>query len=450
MVFDTIAAIATPRGSGGVGIIRISGADSLKICSKIFRGKKKAENFTPYLMEYGSVVDLNGNLIDKVLCVYMKAPASYTGDDTVEIHCHGGYFVCEKILETVISAGARMALPGEFSKIAFLNGKMDLSQAEAVIDLINSKTNEELSEAVNRVDGVLSKKINNIRNTVLDITAQVLVIADYPEEDIDYTQKNEFISLIKNIKNEIDHLIKTADKGTFLKNGISCALIGRPNTGKSSIMNVLAGEERAIVTNLPGTTRDVLEFSVNLNGFTVRLCDTAGIRDAEGIVEKIGINKSKEYIEKADVCIMVLDSSNISDEDMEIIGSAEGKRLIVAVNKTDLGKQEFKYGDAPVIYVSAKKEEGFDKLKKEIIRIVVGNETFSDEKVLITNLRQKEALLRANENINAALDTLLNDFPVDMVASDLENAAFSLGEITGMTVTDEIVDRIFSKFCLGK
>ena len=449
MIFDTIAAIATPRGSGGVGIIRVSGADSVEICGKIFKGKKPVKDFTPYLMEYGSIVDLNGNLIDKVLCVYMKAPASYTGDDTVEIHCHGGYFVCEKVLEAVIGAGARMALPGEFSKIAFLNGKMDLSQAEAVIDLINSKTNEELSEAVNRVDGVLSKKINKIRDTVLDITAQVLVIADYPEEDIDYTQKNEFISLISEIKKEIDYLIKTADKGTFLKNGISCALIGRPNTGKSLIMNVLAGEERAIVTNLPGTTRDVLEFSVNINGFTVRLCDTAGIREAEGIVEEIGINKSKEYIDKADVCIMVLDSCNISEEDMEILKSAEGKRLLIAVNKTDLGIQEFKHS-APVIYVSAKEESGFDKLKEEIIKIVVGDETFSDEKVLITNLRQKEALIRASENIEAALSTLLSDFPVDMVASDLENAAFSLGEITGMTVTDEIVDRIFSKFCLGK
>lgn len=449
MVFDTIAAIATPRGSGGVGIIRVSGADAVEICSKIFKGKKPVEEFTPYLMEYGSIIDLNGNLIDKVLCVFMKAPASYTGDDIVEIHCHGGYFVCEKVLEAVIGAGARMALPGEFSKIAFLNGKMDLSQAEAVIDLINSKTNEELSEAVNRVDGVLSKKINKIREAVLDITAQVLVIADYPEEDIDYTQKNEFISLIGDIKKEIDHLIKTADKGTFLKNGISCALIGRPNTGKSSIMNVLAGEERAIVTNLPGTTRDVLEFSVNINGFTVRLCDTAGIREAEGIVEEIGINKSREYIDKADVCIMVLDSNNISEEDFEILKSAEGKRLLIAVNKTDLGIHEFEHS-VPVIYVSAKEESGFDKLKEEIIKIVIGDETFSDEKVLITNLRQKEALIRANENINAALSTLLDDFPVDMVASDLENAAFSLGEITGMTVTDEIVDRIFSKFCLGK
>jgi len=449
MVFDTIAAIATPRGVGGVGIIRISGSESTKVCDKIFKGKTKISDATPYLMQYGSISDLSGNLIDKVLCVYMKAPASYTGEDTVEIHCHGGYFVCEKILETVISAGARLALPGEFTKTAFLNGKMDLSQAEAVIDLINSKTNEELSEAVNRVDGVLSEKINGIRNTVLDITAQVLVIADYPEEDIDYTKKNEFISMISDIKEKIDYLIKTADKGTFLKNGISCALIGKPNTGKSSIMNVLAGEERAIVTNLPGTTRDVVEHPININGFTVRLCDTAGIRDAEGLVEKIGIDKSKEYIDKADICLMVLDSGNISDEDMEILKSAEGKRLLIVLNKTDLCESEFAH-NAPVIRVSAKEEKGFEELKEEIVKIVVGDEIFSDEKVLITNLRQKEALIRARENINEALSTLLNDFPVDMVACDLENAAFSLGEITGMTVTDEIIDRIFSKFCLGK
>ena len=450
MIFnDTIAAISTPRGTGGVAIIRISGENSREICSKIFKGKKSVNDFTPYLMEYGSILDLDGNLIDKVLCVYMKKGASYTGEDTVEIHCHGGYFVSEKILETVISAGARPALPGEFTKIAFLNGKMDLSQAEAVIDLINSKTNEELSEAVNRVDGVLSKKINDIRNIILDITAQVLVIADYPEEDIDYTKKNELLSLISEIKEKISFLIKTADKGTFLKEGISLALIGRPNTGKSSIMNVLSGENRAIVTDLPGTTRDVLECAVNINGFTVRIFDTAGIREAEGLVEKIGIDKSKEYLNKADVCVMVLDSSDITDEDFKILESAEGKRLIIAVNKTDLCMKEFKHS-APVVYVSAKEKEGFNELKSEIIRIVTGDDVFSDEKVLITNLRQKEALIRALENINGAISTLENDFPVDMVAGDLENAAYCLGEITGMTVTDEIIDRIFSKFCLGK
>ena len=449
MMFDTIAAIATPRGSGGVAVIRVSGEKACEICSKIFIGKKKVCDFTPYLMEYGSIVDLSGNLIDKVLCVYMKKPASYTGEDTVEIHCHGGYFVSEKILETVISAGARLALPGEFTKTAFLNGKMDLSQAEAVIDLINSKTNEELSEAVNRVDGVLSKKINDVRELILDIVSQVLVIADYPEEDIDYTKKNEFLSLITDVSEKIKYLIKSADKGTFLKEGISCALIGRPNTGKSSILNVLSGESRAIVTDLPGTTRDVLEYAVNIDGFTVRLCDTAGIRDAEGIVEEIGINKSKEYIEKADVCVMVLDSSNISGEDMEILESARGKRLLIAVNKTDLCKNEFIY-NAPVVYVSAKENTGFRELKNEIIKLVIGDDIFSDEKVLITNLRQKEALMRALENINGAIGTLNNDFPVDMIAPDLENAAYCLGEIVGMTVTDEIIDRIFSKFCLGK
>ena len=288
-----------------------------------------------------------------------------------------------------------------------------------------------------------------MRELILDIVSQVLVIADYPEEDIDYTKKNEFLSLITDVSEKIKYLIKSADKGTFLKEGISCALIGRPNTGKSSILNVLSGESRAIVTDLPGTTRDVLEYAVNIDGFTVRLCDTAGIRDAEGIVEEIGINKSKEYIEKADVCVMVLDSSNISGEDMEILESARGKRLLIAVNKTDLCKNEFIY-NAPVVYVSAKENTGFRELKNEIIKLVIGDDIFSDEKVLITNLRQKEALMRALENINGAIGTLNNDFPVDMIAPDLENAAYCLGEIVGMTVTDEIIDRIFSKFCLGK
>lgn len=444
----TIAAIATPIGNGGIAIIRISGNESSNIADKVFRGKTPVSLSEPYKMQYGKVLDRQGKLLDKALCVYMKAPHSFTGEDTVEIHCHGGYFSAKKILDTVLFCGASMASPGEFTKRAFLNGKLDLTQAEAVSDLICAKTDEAFSEAVNRLDGALSREINSVRDVILDITAQLLVAADYPEEDIDFILRNEFLLSLKKIEKVLEDLITSANTGVYLKNGIFCVITGKPNAGKSSLLNALCGREKAIVTDIAGTTRDVVEEYINIGGIEVHLCDTAGIREAEGI-EGIGVGKAREYIEKADICIALLDASNYTDEDREIKELVKGKKHIVVANKSDIAKLDTG-GSDDILSVSAKTGDGINELKNKILSLATDGDLYSAERAMLTNTRQKESCMRAKEVISSAISTLDEGFPADLAASDLESAAFSLGEITGLTVSEEIIDKIFLKFCLGK
>lgn len=444
----TIAAIATPIGNGGIAIIRISGNEALNIADKVFRGKTPISLSEPYKMQYGKVFDRQGKLTDKVLCVYMKAPHSYTGEETVEIHCHGGYISAKKTLDAVLYSGASMASPGEFTKRAFLNGKLDLAQAEAVADLICAKTDEAFSEAVNRLDGALSREINSVRNLILDITAQLLVAADYPEEDIDYLLRNEFSMSLKKTEKILTDLIVSANTGVYLKNGIFCVIAGKPNAGKSSLLNALCGREKAIVTDVAGTTRDVVEEYINIGGIEVHLCDTAGIREAEGI-EGIGVGKAREYIEKADICIALLDASYYTDEDRKILEIVKGKKQIVVANKSDVARLNTD-GNEDILSVSAKTGDGINELKNKILRIATDGDLYTTERVMLTNIRQKEACIRAKEAISSAILTLDDGFPADLAASDLENAALSLGEITGLTVSEEIIDKIFSKFCLGK
>ena len=444
----TIAAVATAHGVGGVAIIRISGDDASFVADKIFKGKTPVSQAVPYLMQYGKILDFSGGIVDSVMCVYMRAPHSFTGEDIVEIHCHGGILVTQKILELVLRAGAQMAEPGEFTKRAFLNGKFDLSQAEAVADLINAETDNAACEAVNRMEGELSKKINSVRDSLLDICAQIMVVSDYPEEDIDEMQKSTFRNVITDKMDELSELLKTADVGRFVNEGIFCTIVGKPNTGKSSLLNALLEKDRAIVTDIEGTTRDVITEEANIDGIVVKFCDTAGIREAEGI-EKIGIEKSYEYIEKSDICLVVCDASDFTDDDKNIIEKTKEKKRIIVLNKQDLANMDLK-NPSPVIKISVKKGEGLKDLKKAIVNIASDGEVYSAQRGMISNLRQKEAVIKAHESLKNAQETLDSGFPPDLAATDLENAISFLGEITGLTVSEEIINKIFSKFCLGK
>ncbi|MBO4897961.1 MAG: tRNA uridine-5-carboxymethylaminomethyl(34) synthesis GTPase MnmE [Clostridia bacterium] len=446
---NTIAAVSTAHGVGGVAVIRVSGTEAAPVCDKIFKGKTPVSCAQPYLMQYGSIKSLSGELIDRVLCVYMKGPHSYTGEDTVEIHCHGGIIVTEKVLGAVIEAGASLAAPGEFTKRAFLNGKIDLAEAEAVGDIINAETDLSLTEAVNRLGGTLSDEINKIRDEILDITAQILVTADYPEEDIDTETASGFAKMIKKALEYTEGLLETSKRGKFIKDGVKCALVGRPNTGKSSLLNALSGENKAIVTDIEGTTRDIVEQRIVEDGIVITLYDTAGIREGGEEIEKIGIKKSIDFIKEADICLAVMENGNINGEDMEILSLLKDKKHIVVLNKNDINDEDGGI-EGETLSISAKTGAGLDILRKRIVELVTDGAKSSVERAMITNIRQKEALLRARENLRGALSTIEGGFPIDLAASDLENAASSLGEITGETVNDEIIDKIFSKFCLGK
>ncbi len=444
---STIAAVSTAPQAGGIAIIRISGPDAEKIGDKIFEGKESLFSVQSHLMQYGKVFDKKGQLIDKALCVVMRAPRSFTGEDTVEIHVHGGKVVAQKVLESAIDKGAELAMAGEFTKRAFLNGKMDLTEAEAVADIINSETDRALYAAANQLDGKLSGEINRIRNLLLNVSARLNVSADYPEEDIDFKESEFFKEELLKVKQELSKLLKTAADGKIIRDGVSCALIGRPNTGKSSLMNALLGEKRVIVTDVAGTTRDIVEERINIDGVMFVLSDTAGIREGEGEAEKIGIALSEEKMQKADICILVLDGSNITDEDTDLIEKTKDKKRIILLNKCDKAMPKT---DIAGIRISAKTGEGLEKLKSELVSMSALSSLTESEKVRITNLRQEEAVKRALEQTSLALETLENGFPPDLAAIDVENAAASLGEIIGMTVSDEIIDKIFSEFCLGK
>ncbi len=446
-MLSTVAAIATPPGTGGIAIIRISGGDAVKVADALFKGKTPLDKVKPYYMQYGKIHNPKGELLDNGLCVVMRAPASFTGEDVVELHIHGGRLLSERVLEAALLAGAEMAPPGEFTKRAFLNGKLDLTQAEAVADIIGGKTELALNRAVNQLEGGLSDEINRIRDLVLDILSQIMVFADYPEEDIDTLKKQDFIRMLKDALNALSTLLNTAKGGIMLREGLLCVIAGRPNTGKSSLMNALLGEDRAIVTDIAGTTRDAVEQNINMGGIPVTLCDTAGIRRAEGEAEEIGVRKAMEYIENADICLMVYDSSDIGDE--EIYETIKDKKHINVFNKNDL-KRISSCGDAPWVSVSAKTGDGIDLLKKEIVRIAADGGVDFSAKSMITNLRQRDAAARAAEYIRAALNAINQDIPADLAAGDLESALSALGEIDGRTVSDEVVERIFERFCLGK
>ena len=455
---DTITAIATSSTNGGISVIRISGEDSLKIIDKIYQsknGKKKLSKEKSHTIHYGFICDEN-KVIDEVIVLLMMAPNSYTKEDVVEIDCHGGVFVTKKILETVIKYGARPAEPGEFSKRAFLNGRMDLSQAEAVIDIINSKNEYALKSSVNQLKGSVHKKIKEIREEILYHTAFIETALDDPEHISVDGYGDKLRGVVDKLMAEIKKLLDTVDNGRIIREGIKTVIVGKPNAGKSSLLNTLLGEERAIVTDIAGTTRDVLEENIQLQGVSLNIMDTAGIRHTEDIVEKIGVDKARANAEEADLIIYVVDSSIPLDEnDFEIINMIREKRAIILLNKTDLStvvdKDELKkWITKPMIEISAKEETGIHELESTLKEMFYHGELSFNDEIYITNARHKAALNDAYQSLGKVMDSIENQMPEDFFTIDLMDAYESLGSITGETIGEDLVNEIFSKFCMGK
>ncbi|MCT4545069.1 MAG: tRNA uridine-5-carboxymethylaminomethyl(34) synthesis GTPase MnmE [Vallitalea sp.] len=460
MINNTIAAISTSLSASGIGIIRISGEDAIIISDKIFRAKKnkKLIDQKTHTLHYGNIIDPDTDkIIDEVLVSIMKEPNTYTKENIVEINCHGGVIVMQKILHLVLSCGARLAEPGEFTKRAFLNGRIDLSSAEAVIDIINAKTNLSLESSVEQLNGNIYREIKEIRSNLLELIAHIEASIDYPEYDVEELSQDIVILKIDTIKKKVKKLIDTADDGKIIREGIKTVIIGKPNVGKSSLMNTLLKEDRAIVTDVAGTTRDVLEEYLNIKGIPLRIIDTAGIRKTEDIVEKIGVSKSEELVKQSDLVIMMLDASTpITDEDKYIINLIKDKKTIILLNKVDLNiktsEQDIKKytKDNKIIPISIKNREGIDNIEKTIKDMfLLGNINFNDN-LYITNVRHKVALDNCLESLNAVEESINIGMPEDCWSIDLKNSYEYLGEISGDSINDDIIKQIFSQFCLGK
>lgn len=454
---DTIAAISTAMTDAGISIVRISGEEAIAIADKIYKGKKekKISGQRTHTIHYGYIVD-GEETIDEVLVMLMRGPHSYTGEDTVEINCHGGVYVTKRILETVIKYGARPAEPGEFTKRAFLNEKMDLSQAEAVIDVIHSQNEYALQSSVNQLRGSVQKVIQEIREKILYHTAFIETALDDPEHiSVDgYGETLE--KVVDELLTKIKQLIDTADDGRIMREGINTVIVGKPNAGKSSLLNVLLGEDRAIVTNIAGTTRDVLEEHIQLRGISLNIMDTAGIRNTEDVVEQIGVDKARSYAEEADLIIYVVDASvPLDDNDIEIIHMIQNKKAVILLNKTDLStvinKNELiMWINKPMIEISTKEGKGIHELEETLENMFYHGEISFNNEVYITNVRHKAALQDAYVSLGKVKESIENQMPEDFFTIDLMDAYESLGSITGETVGEDLVNEIFSKFCMGK
>lgn len=451
---DTIAAIATPTGTGAIAVIRLSGDDAFTICDKIFkspRAKKLCEAKTHTAL-FGYIYD-GETLLDEVLCTVMRAPKSFTSENVVEISCHGGMFLTRRILDCLIKNGARLAQAGEFTKRAFLNGRLDMAQAEAVIDVINASSTSAASLALSHMQGGLSEKINELRDKITDIVAEIDAVSDFPEEDFEKITFEEIEERLLKSSAEIDKLIKTAERGKLITSGIDTVIAGKPNVGKSSLLNAILLSERAIVTDTPGTTRDVIEEAVSLGNVTLNIFDTAGIRETDDTIENLGIEKSKQYLSAAELVLFVVDAkAGLTEEDEEIAALLEDKKVILVVNKTDVDDRKnisFEDRSFESVEISAKTGEGISELLKKIEDMFELGEITKSDAPIITKAAHKQALERAKEFIDSA-KAALGVLPDDLISIDLRSAVQSLGEITGIAVSEEVVDRIFSKFCLGK
>ena len=454
---DTIAAIATAYGEGGIGIVRISGPKAFEILKGLFVYAGK-EEIRPRHATYGKVVDPEtGNVIDEVLAIYMKAPASYTAEDVVEIQCHGSVVSLRKILEQVLRLGARLSEPGEFTKRAFLNGRIDLSQAEAVMDVVKAKTDRNFDFAIAQLEGSLSGKVNEIRHHILDLLVDITVNIDYPDEDIEEMTYEGLEARLSSLGEIIAKLPSTTDTGRMIREGIRIAIVGRPNVGKSSLMNCLLRESRAIVTEIPGTTRDTIEEALTVRGIPVYLIDTAGLRETGDVIEQIGIEKAKEAFNSADYIIFIIDASEeLSEEDRQILDYIGQRKALILLNKQDKGNQVIATDiadispNSDILYTSLLTGEGITEIEDRIEALVYGGEIVQESSVMVSNVRHAELLRKGKDAIRDALSLTRRREALDIIEIDVRNAYDHLGEIIGDTVTDEILDEVFSRFCLGK
>ena len=453
---DTIAAISTGMTNSGIGIVRICGDEAFAIADRIYSGKNKISEAESHTIHYGHIKD-GVETIDEVLVMVMKGPGTFTGEDTVEVNCHGGTFVVKRVLETVLKNGARAAEPGEFTKRSFLNGKRDLSQAEAVIDLINSENEYALQSSISQLKGSIKNKINDIRNKIIYHTAFIETALDDPEHiSVDgYGEKLK--TIVKEIIEELMVLIRSADNGRVMKEGINTVIVGKPNAGKSSLLNVLSGHERAIVTDIEGTTRDILEEQVRLGELSLNVIDTAGIRRTDDVIEKIGVDRAQEYAMNADLIIYVVDASKDLDEnDEKIMNLIREKNTIILLNKSDLDtvisaeQMMKKTGNIPVISISAKEEKGIRDLEDTVKDMFLKGDISFNDQVYITNVRQKNALIEARESMEKVIQSIDDGMPEDFYSIDLMDAYEALGSITGESVGEDLINEIFSKFCMGK
>lgn len=450
---DTIIGISTALSKGAISIIRLSGDDAIKIVNKVFKGIDLSK-VEPNTINYGHIVDFDScQIIDEVLVSIFKAPKSYTKEDVVEINCHGGLFVTNKIYEQLVLLGARPSEPGEFTKRAFLSGRIDLTKAEAVMDVINAENNAALKIANSALNGKIRTFVDQKRQELLDIIATISVNIDYPEyDDVEQLTNEDILPKLKTIKLELEDVLNNAKSAKLLKNGINTVIVGKPNVGKSSLLNTLIGENKAIVTNIPGTTRDIVEASINLGQVTLNLIDTAGIRITEDVVEKIGVEKSKEQINKADIILCVLDGSEpINEQDKEILNEIKNKCHLTIINKIDL-EQKINLGevDDNVLFISTKNNNTIKELENKILETLNLNNLFNKDITYISNARQLEKINFAIKALDEALTTIENEATIDFVDIDIRKAWLYLGEIVGQTSTDNLLDELFSKFCLGK
>lgn len=452
---DTIAAISTPPGGeGAIGIVRLSGRDAVKTASAFFKSAKGGDpaDFHSFTLHYGYIYDKD-LIVDEALFALMLAPKSYTREDMVEINCHGGAVTLRKTLELALKNGARIAQPGEFTKRAFINGRIDLAQAEAVLDIIRSKTEASLRMSTRQLNGQLSSYLKDIKDGLLDIAARVEAQIDFPDEDMEATPPERIKISLEEVNKKLSELIRSADAGIILKEGLTCVICGRPNVGKSSLLNALLDRQRAIVTHIPGTTRDTIEDFANINGIPFKLIDTAGIAPSEDIVEREGILRSREKIEQSDLILLVVDAScALTEEDKMLLADTEGRPRIVVMNKMDLPQNAdlSSFEGRAVISISAKEGLGMDKLKKTMEDFVWGGRVYPSEGVMISNLRQKEALKDALDAVSRAVVSIQEDFSAELIAIELKDALDAIGEITGEITNNDLLEGIFSKFCVGK